>query len=461
MADLTDDASGSQAPPVQSSDGVISDSGPGSGATAARPSSVPHGPTLAVGGLWVFALLVTAVLMHQRYRGAIAGNNGGDFRIYLHSAHLMAAGHSPYPANGKYFYPPTIALVLVPFVQIATIQVFKAWTILEMAALIVGAAAFVAIQWSKLRSWLRPVLFVICIATAFHFWPTTIGLSLGQADAFVFAALMLSAWAASREWPATRGALIGIAGLLKAWPAAVVVSLFQRGSQRRLREVTAFVITVLVAPVLALLFGGGSGLVAFVRSVLTSRSQHLVSDSVWGAPRLLFSNSGLARPLVTSMSLQVLTTAVLLIWVVGLLAIALGTPGDKVMCTWNVTFCIVLLLPVSHLAYTLYGLPLLWLWVSYLLASRRFTWQQLAVPVVLFLWWAVLNKAWPDDGSSAAIGSIHYCVVFVVDLLACTASVIGTRMLHSSPSTEVGGPVSSVEVQPDPSDHPHLLSQGS
>jgi hypothetical protein len=391
-----------------------------------------HGTTVVSIALWLLAAAVTAVLIHQRYRAALSGSIGADFLIYLHAAHLVTSGHSPYQSNGAFVYPPTLALVLAPFVHQAPIRVFRAWTILELAALIVGVGAFVAIEAPKLRTWLRPILFIVCVVTVFHFWPLTVGLFLGQADAFVFAAVMVSAWAATLDWPATRGAFIGLAGLLKTWPAAVILSLGQRGTERRLRAVVAFVVTTLMAPVLALAFGGGSGLGDFVKSVVSARSQHLVSDSVWGAPSLLFSHSGLARPVLVSAPLQVVGTAVLLTWVIGLLVIALRTSGDKVMCTWNVTFCIVLLLPVSHLAYTLYCLPVLWVWISHVLKSKRLAWQQFIVPALLVLWWIVQTKAWPDSGSSATISSIHYCVVFTANLFASTASVIGARLLLSS-----------------------------
>src|SRR5664280_576431 len=171
-----------------------------------------HGATAVKVTLWGLALLVTAVLIHQRYRGAVSGSIGADFLIYLHAAHLVAAGHSPYQADGAFVYPPTLALLLAPFIHAAPIHVFQAWTVLELAAVLVGVAAFVAIEAPKLRAWRQPILFIICAVTVFHFWPLTIGLFLGQADAFVFAALMLSAWAASRDWPATRGVLIGMAG---------------------------------------------------------------------------------------------------------------------------------------------------------------------------------------------------------------------------------------------------------
>jgi hypothetical protein len=385
--------------------------------------------------LWGLVLVTTVVLAHQRYRGAIAGDNGGDFRIYFQAAQRLAAGHSPYQANDLYLYPPTIAMLLAPFSHHSSESALRVWTVMELAAFVVGVGAFVAIEASKLKTWFRPVLAFICIVTLFHFWPTTIDVSLGQADGFVFAALMLSGLAASRDWPATRGVLVGIAGLLKAWPAAVAVSFAQRGSQRKGREALALLLTLLLAPVLALVFGGGSGLVGFVKSVLGGRSQHIVSDSVWGAPSLLFSNSGLARPLVTSAALQVVSTSLLIIWVVGLLVVSVRTPGSKVMCTWNVMFCIVLLLPVSHLAYTVYALPVLWLWISGVFASDRRSWQRLVVPLLLVLWWVVVDRSWPDTGSSAAIGSIHYCVVFMANLLACTTSVVGWRLLAPPPTS--------------------------
>jgi hypothetical protein len=383
-----------------------------------------------VAALWILALLVTAELVRQRYRGAVTGGIGADFRIYLHAARLLSEGHSPYQSNGAFVYPPTLALLLSPFIHAAPTHVFRVWTILELAALLVGIGAFVAIEAAHLRAWLHPILFVFCAITVLHFWPLTVGLYLGQADAFVFCALMLSALAASRELPATRGALIGVSGLLKTWPAAVVVSITQKGTERRMRSFIAFVISLLVAPVLAVVFGGGSGLVDFVKSVISARTQHLVSDSVWGAPTLLFSNSGLAHPIMVSQLLRVIATGFLLLWVVGLLVVTVRTPVNKVICTFNVMFCVVLLLPVSHLAYALYCLPALWWWASTVLQSQRLSWKHFLVPVVLLLWWIVQTKAWPDSGSSPAISSLRYCVVFTSDLVACTASVIGAWVIQ-------------------------------
>lgn len=399
------------------------------------------GSTPVVVALWGLALAVTAVLVHQRYTAAVSGGTGGDFEIYLGAAREVAAGHSAYVGDGgAYVYPPTLALVLAPFTHLASMRVFRVWTLMELLSLVAAVACFVAIQAPGLRRWQPPVLFGFCAVTVLHFWPLTLGLFLGQADAFVLVALMASAWAAARDRPVLRGVGIGVAALLKAWPGAVVVSAVQRGAGRRVRVLVGCLGTVLVAPVIATMFGGVSGLGAFVRNVVAGRSQHLVSDSVWGVPAMLFTHSGLARPLTVSPALHVLLTVLLVAWVVTLLVLTLRTPGDPVLCTWNVTFCLVLLLPVSHLTYAIYGLPVLWVWASRLLRSGRPDGVTVGVTAVLLLWWVVLTKAWSDNGSPA-VGALHLSVVFGAGLVACTVSVLGGLLASATvplPVTESG-----------------------
>jgi hypothetical protein len=95
------------------------------------------------------------------------------------------------------------------------------------------------------------------------------------------------------------------------------------------------------------------------------------------------------------------------------------------MCTWNVTLCIVLLLPVSHMAYSVLALPLFWLWGTRVLTSRPFDRWQVGVFVIVLVWWIIQSKAWPGDGSSSAVSSVRFSIVFAANLVACTASVIG------------------------------------
>jgi hypothetical protein len=196
-------------------------------------------------------------------------------------------------------------------------------------------------------------------------------------------------------------------------------------------------VTLLFAPVLAVVFGGTSGLAAFAKVVFDQSSQHLVSNSVWGIPNMLFSRSGFARPLLVSPALRIVGMVVLVTWVLGLLFRVLRTVNDPVLCTWNTAACVVLLLPISHMAYSVLLLPLLWLWGTRLLSSRTMDPRVITVVVVLLLWWLVQSHAWPGDGSPSTISSIQFCIVFGVNLAACTASILGAqRMFSESNNTD-------------------------
>jgi hypothetical protein len=150
---------------------------------------------------------------------------------------------------------------------------------------------------------------------------------------------------------------------------------------------------------------------------------------VWGAPKLLFSHSGTGRPLLVSPFLRYGATAILLAWVVGLVVVALRTRGNPSLCLWNVTFCVVLLQPVSHLTYTLYGLPLLWLWVSRVFTrAPRWTGREIAPALLLLAWWALHTRAWPGI-TLQEVSAARYCVVFFANLVACTVSVLAAALV--------------------------------
>ena len=391
--------------------------------------------------LWAAAVGITAVLVHRRANPGVFDNIGVDFNTLLHASRTLVAGHSPYAGNPYFVYPPTLALLLAPFSHAAPITIWKIWTDAELFALLIGAAAFVASQASQLRSWVWPILFTFCTVTLFHFTPITLLFFSGNADIFVFAVLLLATLAGRYGQPATRGALIGVAGLLKAWPAAVGLSLLQRGLARRSRALLAFILAILLAPILAVGFGGRSGFGAFFHNVLFAQNwnaKHLASYSVLSAPEVLFSRSGLVRPLVVSGTLRVFVTAVLLIWVVGLLVVILRTIGDQAMCSWNVTFCVVLLVPGSHITYILYALPVLWLWGARLFMTGRLRLLNGVVFGVLLLWWLIEAKTWPNS-----LGG--YCIIFASGLVACTVSVIAARRV-STEIVEVPAPSGSTDI---------------
>ena len=178
---------------------------------------------------------------------------------------------------------------------------------------------------------------------------------------------------------------------------------------------------------------------------------------------MLFSRNGLVTPIAASGTLRILATTVLLLWVVGLLVVILRTVGDPAMCSWNVTFCVVLLIPTSHITYILYGLPVLWLWGARLFMASRFRLVNGVVFGALLLWWIVEAQSWPASLRG-------YCIIFAGNLLACTVSAIAARRVSNetdeisarpatedldhqgySPGTDVRGGGELTELGPSPS----------
>ncbi len=89
---------------------------------------------------WLAALGVSAGLAIHRYDATLF-SFGNDFGLFFRAAQEVAAGHSPYLVSA-YRYPPFLAILLAPFTHIAYESVFKAWLVLGLAALMVGAATF-------------------------------------------------------------------------------------------------------------------------------------------------------------------------------------------------------------------------------------------------------------------------------------------------------------------------------
>lgn len=387
---------------------------------------------LIVGFMWAAAIAVTILLAHRRYN--VGNVIGADFKIWLQTARDVAARRNPWRPSplGLFLYPPTIPLLLAPFAHAAElVRLWHVWTGLEIAAFVAGVVAFVCNVAPRLRTWQLPLVFGFCSVTVLHFWPVTLALYYGQSDAFAFAVLLWAGFASSRARATGFGILIGVAGLLKGWPVVLAAVLWQRGLEDRRRAVKAFVVTILLAPIMIIAVGGVSGVTGFFRNNADARNQHLASASVWGTPKLLFSRTGFASPLFVSPGVRLVVTAMFLAWVVGLLVSALRTPGDPSMCMWNIMLCVVLLLPISHLWYTLYALPLLWIWGCRVLErAPRWDYREIAVVAVLLAWWIVQYKRRTNQDLGpdlTMLSSARYCVVFGANLIACTVSVIGAR----------------------------------
>jgi hypothetical protein len=379
--------------------------------------------------LWVVAILVCAYRLYLRWHPAYVGPFGPDYHWFFLAAQQVAAGHSPYEVR-PYVYPPVIAFALAPFAHHPIGAVWKGWITVVFLFPLIGIGAFLTLIRGPRAWWLRPVMLAVCVVTMFYrkYYPMTRELEMGQLDNFVFSSVAIAAVAAGRASRRVRGGFIGLAGMVKVWPWGVALSFFNVRSADRRRELVACVLVALLAPALALTFGW-SGLRAFIRNAFDAKSQNLVSDSVWIVPKLLFSRTDLARYVVVSRPLQVVVTLVLAAIVVSLLTVALRSNGHGAIQTWNVLFCVILLLPVSHRQYSLGVLPILWWWIVVALTDneRDHRIRALWVTFVLALWWLNQTVQWPYNGNADTISAVRYSAPFLGDMIACAVSVLAAR----------------------------------
>lgn len=403
------------------------------------------GPTRAVqtmpAMLWVLAICFAATLGFWRYHllewvsPASPRGAGGDFWGFLHAARQIRSHQDIYNAaevakGYGYVYSPVVALALVPVADALTLHVWHVWTALTIVAMVLFGGLVVYAEKLDSRSWRLPVLFGFSTATALIFLPTESELINGQTDAFVLLLLAAAVVLTNRKRTTASGVLIGLAGLVKTWPAAAALAVFQRGYTGRRRAIVGFVATLLVGPVLAAAIGGESGLTGFFKITFDARSQKLLSFSIWTTPRQLFATTGLAHPLVVSAALLVVAILLLAVWMIGLLVITMRVTCYSSLGFWNVTACVVLLLPISHYSYSLYLLPLLWIWAARWLDSGRFKAAECVTVGALLAWWLVLFHF---DWLAGSVGqsAMRVSVVFFADLAAVTASVLGEYMLGS------------------------------
>jgi alpha-1,2-mannosyltransferase len=386
--------------------------------------------TLPTGLLWLGVLVIVPLLAQQRYASIPHRVSvGWDYRIFYHAAWQLLHGRNPYVIPG-YTYTPLLALVMTPLASMGILWAWKAWIVVELIAVVLGVAVFVITEARGRPAWQSPVLFAFGFVTAMWFFPLTRIMRLGQVDFFVVLLILLSVWSQSRGRSAIRGVFLGLATLLKVWPVFDAVVLLQRGLADRRRAIVAFVVVVCTTPFLILAFGGLRGARMFVTSTSNERSYHLVSHSLWGTAALMFSNTGLAQPLYVSNPVRIAMICVLVPVVIGLMFLTLRTPGDAALCMWNIAGCLILVIPMVHLAYSVYVLPLLWVWGARLLGGIYRSREAWAVFGVLVVWWLLQTHSWPDDHFSPRISAWHYSVVFWLNLAACTASVLGNWMIQ-------------------------------
>jgi alpha-1,2-mannosyltransferase len=383
--------------------------------------------------LWVGVLVGAAALSHHVYQVVVSHSDPVDLGIYLRAAREVAGGHSPYlvvlPANG-YVYTPLLAILLAPISHVALHAAVRAWAVAGLVALAAAAAACTRTAAANLSSWQRPMLFAVYLCSGLLFWPLAIELELGQIDVFVFAAWCVAGAVVQLGGRRSGFALAAVAASMKVWPMLAFASALGRVATRRWRTLAISLGVGACSLGLSLPFGGVAGLERAVDHVAGARTQQLISYSVWGIPKIWYSNGGVL-PILVSPALRVCTTIVLALFVAWLLWLVLRPHERSPMTVWHTLGCLILLLPVTHAYYAIYFLPLLWHWVAR--AIRVGTKEPITLVVlgVLVVWWLALLRAWPTDGTATPwTSSLEVSVVFLVNLAACSASIAGTWLLR-------------------------------
>lgn len=377
--------------------------------------TAPRRAKIGTFALWAVTALAGLMLAYKRYTAATAGPPPDFVTYFLPAAAAVAAGQSPYSVPG-YFYTPLLALILAPFA--AWPHAAAAWTALMVGAGLVACPLAVWACGRGLASWQKALLTTTALVTLFYSWTATVDLFFGTPNMLVVLSLAAAVFLTTRQRPLGTGLALGVAALVKTWPGAFALWLLRRPLRPRLREWTGMAILAASAFVLALLVGGLPAVLTMVSAPFVNTQQPVRAFSAWGIPKLLFSETGLAVPVVVSPILQWVTTSVLLAWGAALLITALRHPGDDMVSLYNIVFAVLILLPVSHSTYQLLPLPALWWWLAEAFRDPRAV-RPWLVSAVLVLWWLLVFREgllWPEDSYLAFFSSV---------LAAATASILG------------------------------------
>jgi hypothetical protein len=378
---------------------------------------------------WVGAWCVALFLGWKRFESATAGDGGPDFeRVFLGAARAVLEGTSPYDVAG-YVYSPFVAFLLVPIAEQPWAR--TAWIAVLVAAGLVACLAATLASVRPTHPLHRPLVFVLATGTLFLSWTLSLELWMGQVDVLVLLAVALAMLAAAHGIRGGAGLSLGLAALVKTWPAALVLWLLRRPLRGRGLDWLGVVAAGALAVGLALAVGGVPAVVDMVAAPIRMSSQPLVAYSVWGAGTILFTDSGLAEPVLVSDALSLAVRGALAAWVVGLLVVTLRRPGSPVISLLNVAFVVVLLLPVSHYVYLLLPLPALWWWAARVLETPR-RWQPWAVTLVLLAWWYLAMRRIPPGDTYLTTDTQSFLLIFGSTLAAATVSVVAASRLRGA-----------------------------
>lgn len=219
---------------------------------------------LAWASVWHGAQLST------RWESTQRNSAGGDFATYYHAERVASAGGDPYSvdalradARGQalhpFLYPPPflLAMAWTHGLDLTTAQAYWFWAN-ELWLLLVGGLLWAWWRGVGVRAEVTAIALAASAGTLHNH-------TLGQMNLLVMALTLAGLWRAERGRPASAGALVGLAAVLKVAPALFIGWWLIR---RQYRAAAFAFITVAAALTLSAALLGADYVAEYVRDVL-------------------------------------------------------------------------------------------------------------------------------------------------------------------------------------------------
>lgn len=368
--------------------------------------TVRNGATWSrVGGWAIIALALAAGVRWgiKRFNESLAFERAHDLEDYfLPAANSILAGGSPFDVWG-YVHSPAAALALAGVQRLGgdPKQVWMAS--IPVVALVVCVVWSVALT-SGSALWMTGTTMLFCTATLFTSRQLTRQFWMGQYDLFLLLLIGLGLLFHQRGRTVAAGFLLALPAALKLWPALFLTVLLTR-SYRSWRHLVGMLLAALLAVVLCLPFGGIGGVVTLVQSAAGFGSQGLIAYSGFGIGKGLFLPDGEVVPLLLSPAAAVISVTVLTGLAVVLLGMVVWRATDAAWSLAAVLVLGIMIVPVSHLSYQLFAMPLLWLTFASALADPL-RWRLWPGLVIGSAWWVKVALQAPIQAPGERTGMI-------------------------------------------------------
>lgn len=276
--------------------------------------SIFNGLYWLLGGVLLFAGLYSLFFRFQ-----IVENTNMDFRQDYLAAQNLLAGRSIYADLGDdtNYHPPSVAVWFLPLGCLSYSQSSQVWSLFTLVFLF----AQVWIIWRTLNLHFAPYWLLLLVGVLLSWQPVQRHITLGQLS-IPIAFLLTVAWALlRREKDIGAGIVVGLACLIKLWPALLLLYFILR---RRWWALVAMISTIIGGYLITLAIAGFDDIwlyfIVMTRQDVQEYAAFPTNLSLLGVFSRLFTNGGWFMPLAHIPWLANLLTAVASLILLALLA---------------------------------------------------------------------------------------------------------------------------------------------